>query len=136
MSIFRTGAKQSAVPPDYTGLQIQTAVNALPVPIVWGESKLAPNVIWYNNFQSIPQQSGGGGGKGGLFGTAGTVTGYDYTASIIMALCEGPIAAINQIWRGQSVYTMAGLGLSLLTGTTPQTVWSYLATSYPAQALA
>ncbi len=136
MSIFRTGAKQSAVPPDYTGLQIQTAVNALPVPIVWGESKLAPNVIWYNNFQSIPQQSGGGGGKGGLFGTAGTTTGYTYTASIIMALCEGPIAAINQIWRGQSVYTMAGLGVSLLTGTTPQTVWSYLATSYPAQALA
>ena len=136
MSLFRTGAKQSAVPPDYTGLQIQTAVNALPIPIVWGESKLAPNVIWYNNFQSIPQQSGGGGGKGGIFGTAGTITGYDYTASIIMALCEGPVAAINQIWRGQSVYTLAGLGLSLFTGTTPQTVWGYLATAYPSQALA
>jgi Putative phage tail protein len=134
MSIFRTGAKQAAVPPDYTGLQIQTAVNALPVPIVWGESKLAPNVIWYNNFQSFPAQ-GGGGGKGGIFG-GGTATGYTYTASIIMALCEGPIGAINQIWRGQSVYTLAGLGLSLFIGTTPQSEWSYLATAYPAQALA
>jgi hypothetical protein len=134
VSIFRTGAKQSAVPPDYTGLQIQTAVNALPVPIVWGESKLAPNVIWYNNFQCIPEQSGGGG-KGGIFGS-GTTTGYTYTASVIMALCEGPVGAINQIWRGQSVYTLAELGLSLFTGTTPQTEWSYLATVYPSQALA
>ena len=135
MSLFRAGAKQQATPPDYTGLQIQTAVNALPIPILWGESKLAPNVVWYNNFQSIPQQSGGGGGKGGLFSTA-TTTGYSYTASIIMALCEGPIAAINQIWRGQSVYTLAGLGLSLFTGTTPQAAWGYLVTAYPAQALA
>jgi hypothetical protein len=135
MSIFRTGAKQSAVPPDYTGLQIQTAVNALPVPIVWGESKLAPNVIWYNNFKSVPEQGGGGGGKGGIFGS-GTTTGYSYTASVIMALCEGPIGAINQIWRGQSVYTLAGLGLSFFTGTTPQIEWSYLAAAYPSQALA
>ena len=138
MSIFRTGTSQSAVTPDYTGLQIQTAVNALPVPIVWGESKLAPNIIWYNNFQTIPVQSGGGGGgKGGLFGGGGgTTTSYNYTASVIMALCEGPIGAINQIWRGQSVYTLAGLGLSLFVGTTPQSVWSYLATVYPSQALA
>lgn len=137
MSIFRAGTSQPTVPPDYTGLQIQTAVNALPIPIVWGESKLAPNVVWYNNFQSIAQQSSsGGGGKGGLFSTATTTTGYTYAASIIMALCEGPIAAINQVWRGQSVYTLAGLGLSLFVGTTPQAAWSYLATTYPAQTLA
>ena len=76
------------------------------------------------------------GGKGGLFGGGGTTTSYSYTASVIMALCEGPIGAINQIWRGQSVYTLAGLGLSLFAGTTPQSVWSYLATAYPSQALA
>jgi putative tail protein len=137
VSIFRTGAKQAAVTPDYTGLQIQTAVNALPVPIVWGESKIAPNVIWYNNFQTIAQQSGGGGGKGGVFGGGGsTTTGYTYTASVILALCEGSVIGINQIWRGQSTYTLSGLGLSLFTGTTPQTEWSYLATAYPSQALA
>jgi len=136
VSIFRTGAKQAAVTPDYTGLQIQTAVNALPVPIVWGESKLAPNVIWYNNFQTHAEQSGGGGGKGGIFGGGGTTTGYTYSASVIMALCEGAIGGINQIWRGQSLYTLSGLGLSLFTGTTPQSEWSYLVSAYPAQALA
>ena len=34
MSLFRSVGQSTAVTPDYTGLQIQTAVNALPVPIV------------------------------------------------------------------------------------------------------
>ena len=53
-----------------------------------------------------------------------------------MALCEGPIAGINQVWKNQSVYSLEQLGLSLFPGTTPQSVWSYLATAYPSQALA
>jgi hypothetical protein len=133
-NIFGAGGSHPAVAPDYTGLQIQTAVNALPIPIVWGESKLAPNLIWYNNFRAIPQTSGSGGKGGGSGG--GNVTGYSYVADIIMALCEGPIIGINQVWRGQSDYTLAQLGLGLFLGTTPQAEWSYLATSYPAQALA
>lgn len=41
-NFFGGGGSQPAVAPDYTGLQVQTAVNALPIPIVWGKSKLAP----------------------------------------------------------------------------------------------
>jgi hypothetical protein len=125
-SIFGGGQTQT---PDYTGLQIQTAVNTLPIPIVWGESKLAPNVIWYNNFQI---SGGGKGGKGGLFSSGETT----YSAAVIMALCEGPIAGINQIWKNQSVYSLSQLGLTLFTGTTPQSVWSYLASAYPFESLA
>ena len=44
--------------PDYTGLQLQTSVSTLPIPIVWGQTKAAANVIWYSNFQT----HGGGGG--------------------------------------------------------------------------
>jgi Putative phage tail protein len=133
MSIFRSPDQTAAVTPDYTGLQIQTAVNALPIPIIWGESKLAPNVIWYNNFQSYAQ--GSGGGKGGIFHSGSSTTGYTYTAAVIMALAEGPIAGINQIWRDQSIYTLNGLGLTLFSGATPQSEWSYLASAYPSQAL-
>ena len=39
------GGNQPTTAPDYTGLQIQTAVNTLPIAIVWGESKIAPNVM-------------------------------------------------------------------------------------------
>lgn len=141
MGLFKAASSaKSGVAPSYTGLQIQTAVNALPIPIVWGMAKIAPNLVWYNNFQTIPISSGGGGGGGGkgLFNSSagtGSTTSYDYTASVILALCEGPIVGINQIWRGQSDYTLSGLGLSLFVGTTPQTTWSYLSTAYPAQAL-
>ena len=141
MSGFRSlfgGASQAPTTPDYTGLQIQTAVNTLPIPIVWGMSKLAPNVVWYNNFQT--QESGGGkgsnGGKGGLFGSSSGAVSYTYSAAVLLALCEGPIAGINQVWKNQAVYTLSGLGLSLFAGSTPQSVWSYLSTAYPAQALA
>jgi hypothetical protein len=134
--LFGGGSAQTTTP-DYTGLQIQTAVNTLPIPIVWGLSRLAPNVVWYNNFQT--QESGGGkgsGGKGGLFRSSSGAVTYTYSAAVIMALCEGPIAGINQIWKNQSVYSLSGLGLSLFTGTTPQTEWSYVATAYPSQTLA
>ncbi len=97
--------KKSDVKPDYTGLQLQTAVSTLPIPIVWGRNKLAGNVIWYQRFVAAPSYSGGkgAGGKGGL-GGGHSVTGYTYQADIIIALCEGPIAGIPTVWKDLSVY--------------------------------
>ena len=130
MSWFRNS--KAATTPDYTGLQLQTSVNTLPIPIVWGQTKAAANIVWYQNFQT---HGGGSGGKGGFFG-GGDASSYTYTADLIMALCEGPISGIGIIWRDQSTYTLAELGLTLFNGTTPQTIWGYLSSAYPIQALA
>src|ERR1700675_3425390 len=130
MSIFRSGGSQPASTPDYTGLQIQTAVSALPIPIVWGTSKLAPNVIWYANFKGNPAGSSGGGGKG-LFGNGGSSSNtgqYDYKADVILAICEGPITGIGLVWRGQSTTSLGALGLSLFLGSSTQLLWSYRST--------
>jgi hypothetical protein len=116
--------------PDYTGLQIQTSTSTLPIAIVWGQSKVAANLIWYTNFQT----QGPSGGKGGLFGGS-SQTGYTFTADLIMALCEGPISGLGIIWRDQSTYTLAELGLTLFDGATPQSEWTYLEDTYPTQAL-
>ncbi len=126
------GAKNTTIKPDYTGLQLQTSVSALPIPICYGQTKLAPNVIFYDNFQSHATQSGGGKG---FFGSSVT-TGYSYTADLMLALCEGPISSIGYIWRDQSTYTLSALGFTLFNGTTPQAVWGYLSTVYPNEALA
>src|SRR5579885_1150419 len=99
------GSSVKNVTPDYTGLQTQTAVNTLPVPILWGMTKIAPNVIWYNNFQ---QHQGPGGTVKSCWFATGSHT-VNYTADVIMALCEGPISSINTIWRGQSIYYLAEL---------------------------
>jgi hypothetical protein len=128
MSWFR---QKSGQKPDYTGLQLQTSVSTLPVPIIWGRTKAAANVIWYANFQT---HNAKGGGKGGFFSQPSS--GYTYTADLIMALSEGPISGIGIIWRDQSTYTMAGLGLSFFNGSTPQSAWGYLAANYSVEALA
>lgn len=128
MSWFRSPSNQTK--PDYTGLQLQTSVSTLPIPILWGQTKLAPNVIFYSNFRTNAVKSG----KGGLF--SGPTTGYTFSADIIMALSEGPISGIGYIWRDQSTYTLSGLSLNLFDGATPQTMWGYLSTAYPTEALA
>jgi hypothetical protein len=123
--------------PDFTALQIQTSTSTMPIPIVWGHNKIAPNLIWYENFRAVPGGSGKGiGGKGGLFGGGASASSYTYTADLILALCEGPISGVGLIWKDLSIYVPLELGLGIFNGKTPQEVWPYLADLYPWQALA
>jgi hypothetical protein len=123
--------------PDFTSLQVQTSTSTLPIPIVWGRNKIAPNILWFANFKAVPGGSGKGvGGKGGLFGGGDAGNSYTYTADLIMGLCEGPIAGIGLLWKDLSVYVPLELGIGIFNGTTPQIVWPYLAALYPYNALA
>ncbi len=130
--------RSSNAKPDYTALQIQTSTSILPIPIVWGRNKISPNLIWYENFRAVPGGSGKGlGGKGGAFGGgAAASANYTYTADLIMALCEGPIAGTGLIGKDLSIYVALELGIGIFNGTTPQLVWPYLQELYPFNALA
>jgi Putative phage tail protein len=124
--------------PDFTSLQIQTSTSTLPIPIVWGQNKISPNVIWFANFRAVPGSSGKGvGGKGGLFGGgAAAANSYTYSADLIMALGEGPISGVGLIWKDLSIYVSLELGIGIVNGATPQPVWPYLEANYPWNALA
>lgn len=139
MSFFRSAqAETPAIAPAYTGLQIQTSSNAVPIPIMQGKTRISHNLIWYNDFYSVAQQQENpSGGKGGVFGGGGdpNVVGYLYYVSLIMALCEGPISAIDRVWKDRTETTLTDLGLSLFAGPTPQTPWSYVTTKHPDEAL-
>src|SRR5271165_3052872 len=106
------------IKPDYTGLQVQTSVSTLPIPIIWGRGKIGGNLIWYNNFIALPTYSSGGG-KGGRR----QQTGYNYYVSFAMALCEGPIADVTTVYKDQGLYDFRWLGMGLWNGNTPQTPW-------------
>ncbi len=56
MSWFYNRPK-SNIKPSYTGLQLQTAVSTLPIPIFYGQTKGAPNIVFYANFKSTAQTS-------------------------------------------------------------------------------
>jgi Putative phage tail protein len=111
--------------PLYTGLQIQTSSSAVPITIIWGANKTAPNVIWTGGFTAVQQNQsvfGGGGGKGG-----GGAQGYNYYTGFIMAVCEGPIVEPGVIWLNNSVNYFNQVGIDFAAyGSTPQTPWSYL----------
>lgn len=81
----------------YTGVQIQTSSNVVPLAIVYGTNRLAPNVIWTGGFYAIPQYQKGGGKGGGN----GAVQGYTYYTSFLMGLCEGPITNYNTTFLNQ-----------------------------------
>jgi len=135
MGFLREGNRKTEIT-KYSGLQVQTTSSCVPVPIAYGCNILSPNVFWYQNFQAIPQYSGGkGGGKGGGSSKA-NATSYTYSCAIMMGVSEGPIAGIGNVWQtSTTAVTLADLGLSLFDGATPQAAWSYLSSAFPDEAL-
>jgi hypothetical protein len=117
--------------PKYTGISIQTSTQSLPIPLLWGKKRMGTNLIWYGDFVATPDNSKKGG-KGGE-GKGGAV--YNYSAAVILALCEGPITGVGTVWQDKTLTTLANLGLTLFTGTASQAAWSYLTTNHPLQAL-
>lgn len=115
----------------YSGIQISTSQLDIPVTLFWGQRRISPNLIWYNNFQAkaVSAKGKGGGGKGG--------GNYDYSAAVILALGEGEIDSIVNVWSGGSttnVTTLSKLGFSFIAGTPIQVPWSFVVTKYPLQA--
>ncbi|ACK51968.1 conserved hypothetical protein, putative phage associated protein [Methylocella silvestris BL2] len=132
MSFLRSARSSSASAiPSYTGLQVQTSSNSVPIQIMWGVNKIAPNIVWTGGFQSTPQYTKkagkGGGGK--------TLSGYDYRAAFILGICEGPVYSVEKVWQGKGETDLSWLGLGLMYGATPQAPWGYVAAAYPAEAL-
>ena len=56
--------------PEFTGLQVNTSVQVLPIPIIYGTPRTSVNLLYYNGFQV--KQVSQGGGKGILSG--GSIT--------------------------------------------------------------
>lgn len=117
-------------------VQVNSSNYGSPIPIVYGQNRISTNCIWYNNFQAIAEQQGGKGGGGGA-------SSYTYTAAVMLALCEGPINGIGNIYKDRAVLTLTDgdtpLEQDTLTsslGTTSQAPWSYVVANYPTQALA
>lgn len=148
MSLLRGNRQQqpAAELPQYTGIQLPASSSALPVPISYGLNKLGVNIVYHANFAAIPilqaQKQGGkgGGGGGGL-----QIVGYLYVADLELAICEGPIVGIGQVFKGQDQFLFSpsspnplGLNLpyfsgsayagapSLYLGTDVQIPWAHL----------
>jgi len=124
------GTTIKAGKPQYSGLQLQTSAANIPVSIVWGRNRIAPNIIWYGDFQAVKKKQKSG--KGGV-----TTEYYEYYASVCFGLSEGPIVGVGRYWRDQSQFDWSSGDnpFTLFYGTDPQTPWGYLTSNHPEAAL-
>ncbi|MFZ0730302.1 MAG: phage tail protein [Methylovirgula sp.] len=137
---FLRGPSQPVTTPVYTGLQLQSSSGAVPIAIVYGVNKVAPNIIWQSNFQAQYNGGGkGGGGKGGGGGGKGSNAPSSYSCAIVLGICEGPIGSVSAVWDNSTISPLSNVASmsspAFYNGATPQPVWSYLAASFPSQAL-
>lgn len=142
MSFFRGRSQpaQAAQLPTYTGLQLPTATSTLPIPCIWGRTKCSVNVIFYDGFTAVPELSRENrGGKGGVFKGGGggyQIVGWFYLADLQLALCEGPIDGIGNVFKGQAVFPFTQMGVSLFVGDDAQVPFSPITSKYPGRSLA
>lgn len=140
---FVLGAKsQASQQASVSGLQLQSSAYGKAIPIIYGTTRIAPNLIWYGDFVATAQQSSAGssGGKGGVGGGGGDKGGggsssYIYQTAVALGLGEGPIQSVGNIYADKNTITIAALGFSFFQGTYGQTLWGYLTTQHPAQAI-
>ena len=129
MSLF-FGSRQKTKP-QFSSLQVQSSSNNTPLPLVWGQTRVAPNLIWYGDFKATKQKPQGGKGGGGKGGTQ-----YKYSASVQMALQQGVCGGVVKVWRDNDKNaTLSSLGLTFSNGSDPQSPWSYLTAKHPEAAL-
>lgn len=136
--IFGGGAQSvSTSSPIITSVRIQTSAYGTPIPLVYGRTRIAPNLLDYTDFTATPHTTttSGGGGKGGG-GASSSNTTYTYTAATLFAIAQGPIHDVPMVFVGKNKRSLASLNLSLFSGTMDQAPFGYMTSKHPAQALA
>lgn len=115
---------------------VSTAEYGSTVPEILGTTRISPNVIYYDDFTAHEHRQSQKSGKGGRSRTT-TIT-YTYTVAVILALCEGQISGIGEMWKDKSLYQYPNgdIGLTLFDGKADQKPWAYVAGKHPDKALA
>jgi hypothetical protein len=99
----------AAKPNLLSALRVQTSSYGQVIPIIYGQNRIAARLIWAGDFQAIPHTSTtkvGGKGLGSGGGNAVTNTTYTYQTAVAMALCQGPILNIHNVWDTKGKLTM------------------------------
>src|SRR6516164_6999617 len=115
-------------------LQFQTSQHGGTIPLVYGTTRVSPNLIEYDDFKATPSSRQSGSGKGGGGGKGGGQE-YKYSASVIMGLCQGPIAGIGTVWWDKNIGTLSSLPASIYLGNDGQAADAYWQTNHAAKAL-
>lgn len=119
-----------------TDLMVQSSTYGKSIPLVYGNARIAGNIIWSRPIQehitTTTQSSGGGKGGGGGGSVETTTTSYTYTASLAVAVCEGPITEVVRVWADSKQLDLTQGSYTLYLGDEAQLPDTYMASFFPA----
>ena len=123
--IFGGTKRTSTAAEQLSNMAIQTSGYGRCIPVVYGRTRVAANLVYYDDFTAHPHTETTRTGKGGG-GSRMSNTTYTYTAAVMLALCEGPVS-IGAVWVDKEVYPgPSSIGLTVAQGNISQSPWTYL----------
>jgi len=93
--------------------RLMSASEGAAIPHLYGAMRVAGQVIWASDFLESSTTTSGGG-KGAPKGAS--VTSYEYSVSIAIAVSEGEISGIGRIWADGDEISAEGLNMRVYTG--------------------
>lgn len=91
--------------PRLQDLSVQSSAYGLTVPLIYGRTRVAGNVIWSTGLKERRTEEKQGGGKRGSV----TTVSYIYSASFAVALSGRPIRSVGRVWAdGKLIRDTAG----------------------------
>ncbi|HEX2692022.1 MAG TPA: hypothetical protein VHN14_35680, partial [Kofleriaceae bacterium] len=111
-AIFGEPAKAGA------DLRLTGSSEGVPIPRLYGWSRLSGNIIWATDLEEIDDEGLGAKGGNGERGIA---------ASFALGLCEGEVARLGRIWADGQLLDTAGITLRFHRGTEAQAADSLIA---------
>ena len=108
------GWSTSSSPKDGSRLEnfkVQDSRYGLAIPMTFGRSRIAGNVIWTSGLIETAHEETLSGGKGGIVSNtfSQSRTTYTYSLNCAIALCEGEIGGIQTIWADSKVIYENGI---------------------------
>lgn len=130
------GGKKKIAAEKLSGISIQTSCYGDAIPVVYGQARVTPNLIYYNDFDAIEHDESQSSGKAG--GSNTTNVSYTYQATVLFALCEGQVTinSNSKAWHDKEIGTLGGYGFTVFDGALAQAPWTFLQSAHPSDALA
>ncbi|KMO27114.1 baseplate multidomain protein megatron [Methylobacterium aquaticum] len=117
-ALFGSRAKpQINIGPRLTDLHVTASTEGAAITRVFGRVRIGGQIIWATRIketQSVEKVKSPGG-KGGGGQKAFNVT-YSYSVSVAIALCEGPIVAVGQVYADGKPIALAAYGARVYLG--------------------
>ena len=94
--------------PQLQNLSVQDSRYGAGIPIIYGNARVAGNVIWSTDLIQTQHNSSTVGGKGGSTSGVTEIT-YTYSVHCAVGICAGPIAGLNTIWADSTIIYQDGI---------------------------